>query len=76
MDAIRLTETQAIMIETNIDGFVACRRKDTMAKLVKLGLVVPYSDGISGMLTPLGRWVEELLTKYSGQRYFSLGTHS
>jgi len=76
MNAIRLTETQAIMIESNIKGFVACRRKDTMAKLVKLGLVLPYPDGTSGMLTPLGRWVEELLAKRSGQRYFSMGVYS
>lgn len=67
-----LTETQAIVIECNQKGFVASVRKDTMAKLVKLGLVLPYADGVSGVLTPLGRYIEEKIIKSGGKRrYFS-----
>lgn len=47
---------------------MALRRRDSMAKLVKLGLVKPYDDGTSGTLTALGRWTEEMLIKSGGKR--------
>ena len=60
MNKIRLTETQRVVLRCSIDGMVVVRRRDTMLKLVALGLVTPDTATMTerlkvGRLTAEGR---------------------
>ncbi len=75
-DTIRLTETQRLIITCNIRGVVASSRRDTLAKLVRAGLVLPDTDGRGGVLTPAGKVVAEQATADPDRRTFRAGAPS
>jgi hypothetical protein len=67
----RLTDTQAIIIRYHVRRIVAVRRRDTLAKLVRLGLVTADPDGKGGLLTDAGMVVSALLVASPDRRTFS-----
>lgn len=73
-DAIRLTESQRLILTCNIRGMVAVRRCDTLAKLVDAGLVLPDADGRGGVLTPAGKAVAEQAAANPDRGTFRVGT--
>lgn len=77
MNKIRLTETQRLVLRCSIDGMVVVRRRDTMLKLVALGLVTPDAATMTerlkvGRLTAEGRRIAAIATAESDRATFDI----
>ncbi|MYS59286.1 MULTISPECIES: hypothetical protein [Streptomycetaceae] len=70
---IRLTEHQRLTLACNIGGIVATSRRDTLAKLVRVGLVLADTDGRGGVLTPSGKAVAAQAVAEPDRRAFRVG---